>query len=62
MAFRPPSCVAHPHESVHVAQEVRDEILFATDIGDYADWTLAHILRQPEFRFAPERPGIWHEP
>jgi tRNA (guanine-N7-)-methyltransferase len=35
---------------------------FATDIEDYANWTLAHIVRAPGFRFAPERPGIWHEP
>lgn len=35
---------------------------FATDIEDYANWTLAHILRAPGFRFAPARPGIWHEP
>lgn len=35
---------------------------FATDIEDYANWTLAHIARAPAFRFAPERPGIWHEP
>jgi len=35
---------------------------FATDIEDYADWTLAHILREPRFSFLPERPGIWHEP
>ncbi len=35
---------------------------FATDIEDYANWTLAHILRAPQFRFAPARPGIWHEP
>jgi tRNA (guanine-N7-)-methyltransferase len=35
---------------------------FATDIEDYANWTLAHILRAPKFRFAPERPRIWHEP
>ncbi|MDO8358419.1 MAG: tRNA (guanosine(46)-N7)-methyltransferase TrmB [Devosia sp.] len=35
---------------------------FATDIEDYADWTLAHVLRAPAFRFAPARPGIWHEP
>ena len=35
---------------------------FATDIEDYANWTLAHILREPRFRFAPQRPGIWHEP
>ena len=35
---------------------------FATDIEDYADWTLAHVIRTPAFRFAPQRPGIWHEP
>jgi tRNA (guanine-N7-)-methyltransferase len=35
---------------------------FATDIEDYANWTLAHIVRSPDFRFAPARPGIWHEP
>ena len=35
---------------------------FATDIEDYANWTLAHVLRAPDFRFAPPRPGIWHEP
>lgn len=35
---------------------------FATDIEDYANWTLAHILRQPAFRFAPASPGIWHQP
>lgn len=35
---------------------------FATDIEDYANWTLAHVLQEPKFRFAPERPGTWHEP
>ena len=35
---------------------------FATDIEDYANWTLAHVLREPAFRFAPDRPGAWHEP
>lgn len=35
---------------------------FATDIEDYANWTLAHVLREPRFRFQPERPGIWHVP
>jgi tRNA (guanine-N7-)-methyltransferase len=35
---------------------------FATDIEDYADWTLAHIVRSPDFVFAPERPGVWHQP
>jgi tRNA (guanine-N7-)-methyltransferase len=35
---------------------------FATDIEDYANWTLAHIVRAPSFSFMPERPGSWHEP
>lgn len=35
---------------------------FATDIEDYADWTLAHIVRSADFEFLPERPGSWHEP
>lgn len=35
---------------------------FATDIEDYANWTLAHVLRQPAFRFAPASPGGWHQP
>jgi tRNA (guanine-N7-)-methyltransferase len=35
---------------------------FATDIEDYANWTLAHILRAPGFRFAPGEPGSWHVP
>ncbi len=35
---------------------------FATDIEDYANWTLAHVIRTPQFRFAPEKPGDWHEP
>ena len=35
---------------------------FATDIEDYANWTLAHVLRSPDFDFAPAGPGSWHEP
>ncbi len=35
---------------------------FATDIEDYANWTLAHILRSPDFVFAPVAPGAWHQP
>ncbi|MDB5507152.1 MAG: tRNA (guanine46-N7-)-methyltransferase [Devosia sp.] len=35
---------------------------FATDIEDYADWTLAHLLREPGFAFKPELPGSWHTP
>ena len=35
---------------------------FATDIEDYANWTLAHIVRTPRFSFLPSKPGGWHEP
>ena len=35
---------------------------FASDIEDYANWTLAHILRSPDFRFSPKKAGEWHEP
>ena len=35
---------------------------FATDIEDYANWTLANILRTPAFAFAPSEPGSWHQP
>lgn len=35
---------------------------FATDIEDYANWTLAHVLRSPGFRFAPAAPGSWFLP
>jgi tRNA (guanine-N7-)-methyltransferase len=35
---------------------------FATDIEDYANWTLAHILRAPQFRFLAGPPGSWHTP
>jgi len=35
---------------------------FATDIEDYANWTLAHVLRSPDFVFAPQAPGEWHQP
>ena len=35
---------------------------FATDIEDYANWTLAHILRSERFTFVPGPPGHWHVP
>ena len=35
---------------------------FATDIEDYANWTLAHILRHEGFEWPPCPPGSWHNP
>jgi len=35
---------------------------FASDIEDYANWTLAHVLRSPDFHFAAGKPGSWFEP
>ena len=38
------------------------EFRFATDIDDYAGWTLARILRSPDFTWAPARPDTWRRP
>jgi len=38
------------------------EFRFATDIPDYAAWTLAHVLRSPDFTFAARRASDWKEP
>lgn len=38
------------------------QFYFASDIEDYANWTLAHILRAPAFRFEPGAAGSWHQP
>ena len=35
---------------------------FATDIEDYANWTLAHVLRAPQFIIPLAAPGSWHQP
>ena len=35
---------------------------FATDIEDYAVWTLAHVLRTPDFAWEHGEPGAWHTP
>lgn len=34
----------------------------ATDIEDYAVWTLAHIVRTPDFVWDHGAPGSWHVP
>ena len=35
---------------------------FATDISDYAEWTLTHFLRSPEFEWTAERADNWRMP
>ncbi|AEQ53541.1 tRNA (guanosine(46)-N7)-methyltransferase TrmB [Pelagibacterium halotolerans] len=35
---------------------------FATDIEDYANWTLAHISRTDSFDWPIAEPGAWHAP
>jgi tRNA (guanine-N7-)-methyltransferase len=35
---------------------------FATDIPDYAAWTLDHLRRAPEFAWTAERGADWREP
>ena len=38
------------------------ELRFATDIADYAAWTLARILRSPDFAWTAERADDWRKP
>jgi tRNA (guanine-N7-)-methyltransferase len=38
------------------------ELRFATDIDDYAGWTLARFLRSPDFAWAAEQSANWLEP
>ena len=35
---------------------------FATDIDDYAGWTLARVLRSSEWRWTAARPDDWRRP
>jgi tRNA (guanine-N7-)-methyltransferase len=38
------------------------ELRFATDIADYAAWTLARVLRSPDFFWTAERADDWRRP
>ena len=38
------------------------EFRFATDIPDYAAWTLAHVMRSPAFAWTAERADDWRQP
>ncbi|MGH6709885.1 MAG: tRNA (guanine(46)-N(7))-methyltransferase TrmB [Bradyrhizobium sp.] len=38
------------------------EFRFVSDIDDYCAWTLAHLLRSPEFLWTAERAADWREP
>jgi tRNA (guanine-N7-)-methyltransferase len=38
------------------------ELRFATDIADYAAWTLARILRSPDFAWTAEAASDWRKP
>jgi tRNA (guanine-N7-)-methyltransferase len=38
------------------------ELRFATDIPDYAAWTLARILRSPDFEWTAETADDWRKP
>jgi tRNA (guanine-N7-)-methyltransferase len=38
------------------------ELRFATDIDDYAGWTLARILRSPQFLWPAEQKAAWMTP
>jgi len=38
------------------------EFRFVSDIDDYCAWTLAHLLRSPDFFWMAERAADWREP
>jgi tRNA (guanine-N7-)-methyltransferase len=38
------------------------EFRFVTDIDDYSAWTLAHVLRSPDFAWMAERACDWQQP
>jgi tRNA (guanine-N7-)-methyltransferase len=38
------------------------ELRFATDIDDYAGWTLARFFASPDFRWSATRPDDWRKP
>jgi tRNA (guanine-N7-)-methyltransferase len=38
------------------------ELRFATDIDDYAGWTLRRFLASPHFRWTASRSGDWRQP
>ena len=38
------------------------EFRFVCDIDDYSAWTLAHVLRSPDFVWTAERACDWHQP
>jgi len=38
------------------------EFRFVSDIDDYCAWTLAHLLRAPDFRWMAERADDWRKP
>jgi tRNA (guanine-N7-)-methyltransferase len=38
------------------------EFRFVSDIDDYCAWTLAHLLRAPDFFWLAERAADWHLP
>jgi len=38
------------------------EFRFVSDIDDYCAWTLAHLLRSPDFHWMAERADDWRRP
>jgi tRNA (guanine-N7-)-methyltransferase len=44
------------------ALEPEGEFRFVSDIDDYSAWTLAHLLRSPDFAWTAERADDWRQP
>jgi tRNA (guanine-N7-)-methyltransferase len=53
------------HESVAAIARILwpdGELRFATDIADYAAWTLEHLMRSPHFAWTAEHADHWRLP
>ena len=49
-------------EALARVMRVGAELRFATDVDDYAGWTLARFLASPHFRWAATRADDWRRP
>jgi tRNA (guanine-N7-)-methyltransferase len=48
--------------AIAAALRAGGEFRFATDIADYAEWTLRHILRSRDFQWNAARAEDWRRP
>ena len=55
-------CRTQPSPRWRASSSRGGEFRFVSDIDDYCAWTLAHLLRSPDFFWLAERAIDWREP